>query len=155
MKNTLLTTMLWLAALSGGYAQTTTSYTLPVQTCASGVENCYYEIANGSASGVFEAGGYWTQFDYRAYPGQNPGYQADYCNGTAAWTVAATPDLGPTAFLYSFTCQGTDLNGVTSVLTATIQAHSFVYSYTCGGRVRTTCHQTQWAIDEGVLTIVK
>lgn len=132
-------------------AQTTTStYTLPTGTvCSSGVENCYYEIANGAQSGVFEAGGYWTQFDYRAYPGQNPGYNADYCQGTAVWTVADTPDLGPTAKFYTMNCQAHDLHGVASTLHAEIHAHSYQATYTCGTRVRTICHQTRWAIDDG------
>jgi hypothetical protein len=112
------------------------------------VENCYYEIANGAQSGVFEAGGYWTQFDYRAYPGQNPGYNADYCQGTAVWTVADT-DLGPAAKFYTMDCQAHDLVGVPSTLHAEIHAHSYVATYTCGGRVRTICHQTRWAIDDG------
>ena len=108
-------------------AQTTTTYVLPAgMVCNSGVENCYYEIANGSQSGVFEAGGYWTQFDYRAYPGQNPGYNADYCYGTAVWTVAETPDLGPTAYFYTMDCQAKDLYGVPSKLHAEIHTHSYV-----------------------------
>jgi hypothetical protein len=131
-------------------AQTTTTYVLPTGTvCGSGVENCYYEIANGAQSGVFEAGGYWTQFDYRAYPGQNPGYNADYCQGTAVWTVAATPALGPTAQFYTMDCQAKDLHGVPSTLHAEIHAHSYVATYVCGTRVRTICHQTRWAIDDG------
>ena len=131
-------------------AQITTTYTLPTGTvCNGGVENCYYEIANGSQSGVFEAGGYWTQFDYRAYPGQNPGYNADYCNGTAVWSVGATPALGSTAYLYVMDCQATDLYRVPSMLHAEIYVHSFVATYPCGGRVRTICHQTRWQIDPG------
>ena len=131
-------------------AQTTTNYVLPTGTlCNSGVENCYYQIANGSQSGVFEAGGYWTQFDYQSYPGQNPGYNADYCQGTAVWTVAYTPDLGPTANFYTMDCQAHDSHGVPSTLHAEIHAHSYVATYPCGSRVRTTCHQTRWAIDDG------
>jgi hypothetical protein len=138
-------------------AQTTTTYILPAGTvCSSGVESCYYEIANGSQSGVFEAGGYWTQFDYRAYPGQNPGYNADYCYGTAVWNAADTPQLGSTAKLFTMTCQAKDLYGVPSTLEAEIYAHSYVATYVCGGRVRTICHQTRWAIDSNsVLKITK
>jgi hypothetical protein len=137
-------------------AQTTTTYILPTGTvCSSGIENCYYTIDNGSQSGIFEAGGYWTQFDYRAFPGQNPGYNADYCNGTAVWSVADTPDLGATAKFYVMDCKATDLHGVTSQLHAEIQAHSYVATYTCGTRVRTTCHQTRWAVDSGDLKITK
>jgi hypothetical protein len=163
-----LALLLLLIALptSPAAAQTVTTYDLSTATptlnstgpmiCSSGPENCYYEIANGSQSGVFEAGGYWTQFDYRAYPGQNPGYNADYCNGTAVWSTAATPALGPTAFLYVMDCRATDLHGVPSTLHAEIYAHSFVATYPCGGRVRTICHQTRWQIDPGsVLTIAK
>ena len=140
-------------------AQTTTLYDLSTATptlngsgpmiCSSGPANCYYEIANGSASGVFETGGYWTQFDYRAFPNQNPGYNADYCDGTAVWNVAATPGLGPTAYLYVMNCQAMDLVGVPSALHAEVYAHSFVATYVCGGRVRTICHQTRWQIDPG------
>jgi hypothetical protein len=140
-------------------AQTTNIYDLSTATptlngtgpmiCRSGPANCYYEITNGAQSGVFETGGYWTQFDYRAYPGQNPGYNADYCNGTAVWSVVATPALGPTAYLYGMNCQATDLHGVPSLLHAEIYAHSFVATYVCGGRVRTICHQTRWQIDPG------
>jgi len=134
---------------ASGLAQTTNNYVLPTGTvCNGGVENCYYEIANGAQSGVFEAGGYWTQFDYRAYPGQNPGYNADYCQGTAVWTVADT-DLGPTAKFYTMDCQAQDLHGVPSILHAEIHTHSYVATYACGGRVRTICHQTRWAIDDG------
>ena len=137
-------------------AQTTTTYTVPAgMVCASGVENCYYEIANGAQSGVFEAGGYWTQFDYRAYPGQNPGYNADYCNGTAVWTVANTPDLGPTAYFYTMDCQATDLNRAPSKLHVEINAHSFVATYACGTKVRTICHQTRWQLDSGFIAITK
>ncbi|HUI28508.1 MAG TPA: hypothetical protein VL403_20690 [Candidatus Kryptonia bacterium] len=144
--------------------QTTAVYDLATATptlngtgpmvCSSGPENCYYEIANGSQSGVFETGGYWTQFDYRAYPGQNPGYNADYCNGTAVWSVVATPNLGPTAYLYAMDCQATDLHGVPSTLHAEIYSHSFVATYVCGGRVRTICHQTRWQIDPGSLLAI-
>ena len=131
-------------------AQTTTNYVLSTGTlCNSGVENCYYQIANGSQSGVFEAGGYWTQFDYQSYPGQNPGYNADYCQGTAVWTVADTPDLGPTSKFYTMDCHAHDLHGVPSTLHAEIHAHSYLATYTCGSRVRTICHQTRWAIDAG------
>ena len=144
--------MLILTALVAIFAlaQTTTTYILPTGTvCSSGVENCYYEIANGAQSGVFEAGGYWTQFDYRAYAGQNPGYNADYCEGTAVWTVADTPNLGPTSKFYTMVCQAHDLHGVPSTLRAEIHAHSYVATYTCGTRVRTICNQTRWAIDDG------
>ena len=140
-------------------AQTTTLYDLSTAVptlngsgpmiCSSGPANCYYEIANGAQSGVFETGGYWTQFDYRAFPGQNPGYNADYCNGTAVWSVTATPDLGPTAYLYVMNCQATDLHSVPSALHSEIYAHSFVATYVCGARVRTICHQTRWQIDPG------
>jgi hypothetical protein len=131
-------------------ALTTTTYTLPTRmVCTSGVENCYYEIADGSQSGLFETGGYWTQFDYRAYPGQNPGYNADYCQGTELWTVADTPAMGATAKFYTMDCHAHDLNGVPSIIHAEIHAHSFVATYPCGGRVRTICHQTRWMIDDG------
>ena len=38
--------------------------------------------------GRFEAGGNWTQFQYEAFQGQNPGYTALFSNGTAVSTVA-------------------------------------------------------------------
>ena len=137
-------------------AQTTTTYNFPSgMVCSSGVENCYYEIANGAQSGVFEAGGYWTQFDYRAYPGQNPGYNDEYCNGTAVWTVAATPDLGPTAQFYTMDCHATDLHNVPSTLHVEVNAHSYVATYICGTKIRTICHQTRWTIDHGFIAITK
>jgi hypothetical protein len=75
-------------------AQTTGPiYVLPAGTiCNSGIEGCYYEnlmstLADGSVVyGRFEAGGYWTQFQYEASKGQNPGYKAQYCNGIALLT---------------------------------------------------------------------
>jgi hypothetical protein len=142
--------------------QTTTTYDLSTAVPSLGssgpmvcsdVQNCYFEIANGAQSGVFMSGGYWTQFDYRAFPGQNPGYNADYCAyGTppgATWNIADTPALGPTAKLFTYDCHASDLHGVPSVLHAEIYAHSYVATYVCGGRVRTVCHQTRWAIDSG------
>jgi hypothetical protein len=139
-------------------AQTTNTYTLPVgTTCNSGVENCSYEIANGAQSGVFLAtAGYNMQFQYRAFPGQNPGYEAEYCNGLGTWTVADTPALGPTSKFYTMDCQSKNLTGVPSAMHAEIHAHSYVVTYPCGGRVRTICHQTRWAIDDGsTLAITK
>jgi len=156
MRNILTALIFGAAIATAAIAQTTTTYNFPTgMVCNSGVENCYYEIANGSQSGVFEAGGYWTQFDYRSYPGQNPGYNADYCNGTAVWTVASTPDLGPTAQFYTMDCHATDLHGVPSKLHVEVNAHSYVATYTCGTRVRTICHQTRWQIDHGFIVIAK
>src|SRR5438552_13291096 len=111
-------------------AQTTTNYVLPTGTlCNSGVENCYYQIANGGQSGLFETGGYWTQFDYQAYPGQNPGYNADYCQGTAVWTVAYTPDLGPTANFTPMICKRKNSIGVPPTLTPRFNATVNVAPY--------------------------
>src|SRR5215467_8740664 len=81
-------------------AQTTTTYTVPgghnaegnpVTVCR-GIESCSFHNLTATAVdgstlwGLFGAGGYWTQFDYQAFQGQNPGYKAQYCNGTESWT---------------------------------------------------------------------
>ena len=100
-----------LLALCGiAAAQTTTTYTMPDGIICQTVEGCYYHNLTATAPddsmlwGLFEAGGYWTQFDYQAFQGQNPGYKALYCNGTAVWTTA-TMDNGDTQYVMD--CQGT------------------------------------------------
>src|SRR6266480_1070977 len=102
----ILTIALLLTASLG--AQTST-YTLPTTVC-SNPQNCNYEIAADAQSGLFQAStGYWMQFQYRAFPGQNPGYDAEYCNALGAWSVADTPELGPTAKLFTMSCDSHNL----------------------------------------------
>jgi len=151
-----------LLALSGiAAAQTTTTYTMPDGLICQTVEGCYYHNLTASAPdgstlwGLFEAGGYWTQFDYQAFQGQNPGYKALYCNGTAVWATA-TMDNGGTQYVMD--CQATP-DGTSSdpqaKVHAEIEAHSFVVTYVCGVKVRTICHQTKWAVDAGTLAITR
>lgn len=154
---TTLKTIFALLILTGALlAQTPTTYTLPAGTvCGNGVQTCNFTTPNGLGH-LQTSSGYWTQFQYLSYPGQNPGYNADYCQGYAAWTVADTPDLGPTSRLYTLSCRATDLHDVPSTILIEVHAHSFVYTYPCGSRVRTTCRQTQWLVDPGsFITITK
>jgi hypothetical protein len=141
--------LLTLAGIAG--AQT---YTIPAGETCTTIEGCSYRNLTATASdgstlwGLFEAGGYWTQFQYQAFEGQNPGYAAVYCNGTAAWTTAAM-DNGDT--LYQMHCRATGQ----PALEASIEAHSHVESYVCyspkgGSHI---CTRTVWAVDAGTLTI--
>lgn len=79
MTKRILMLALLLAGLLAG--QTTTTYTISAgTTCNSRIESCSYQnltatTPDGSALwGLFGAGRYYTQFDYQAYKGQNPGY---------------------------------------------------------------------------------
>ena len=143
-------------------AQTTTTYAIPAGTvCTSSIQNCGYHnltatSPNGSTLwGLFGAGGYWTQFDYQAFQGQDPGYKAQYCNGTAVWTTA-NMDNGGT--LYTMDCQASP-DGTSSdppaKLHAEVEAYSFVVSYVCGVKVHTICHKTEWSVDAGSLAITQ
>jgi hypothetical protein len=140
-------------------AQTTTTYIMPAGNNCPSIEGCYYhnltaKAADGSTVwGFFEAGGYWTQFQYQAFEGQNPGYKALFCNGTATWTTAAM-DSGNT--LYTMDCQASPdrtSGDPPAKIHAEIEAHSYVFTYVCGVKVRTKCHQTRWAVDAGTLAI--
>jgi hypothetical protein len=139
------------------WAQTSTTYTLPTTVCNASPENCSYEIANGDQSGLFQATtGYWMQFQYRAFPGQNPGYDAEYCNALGTWSAADTPELGSTAKLFTMDCDSHTMStGLPSHMHAEIYAHSYVVTYICGGRVRTTCRATRWQVDSGSLAITR
>ena len=138
-------------------AQTTTTYLFPSGTVCTNIEGCYYEnlTAPGPLYGRFEAGGYWTQFQYEAYLGQNPGYKAQYCNGTAVWT-SALMDNGHT--FYTMDCNAS-ADGTSSdppaKIHVEIEAHSYVETYVCGVRVRTICRQTRWTVDSGDLAITQ
>lgn len=158
-KRTALATLLLLAPAFSAKAQTTT-YTIPTGTvCSSSVEGCYYEnLTSTQADGTvlygrFEAGGYWTQFQYEAFAGQNPGYKAQYCNGTEVWTAAT---LDSTHNEYTMDCNAsadqTSQDGPVQIHVV-IDAHSFVATYTCGVRVRYVCHATRWMVDDGLMTI--
>jgi hypothetical protein len=137
-----------------GIAAAQTVYAIPAGATCSNLEGCYYENLTATAPdgstlwGRFEAGGYWTQFQYEAYQGQNPGYAADYCSGTAVWSTAAM-DTGDT--LYTMHCQ----SGNQPAVNVSIQAHSYVERYVCyspkgGSHI---CTKTVWAVDEGTVTI--
>jgi hypothetical protein len=129
--------------------------------CTGNIEGCYYHNLTATAPdgstlwGIFQAGGYWTQFGYQAFEGQNPGYKGLYCNGTEVWTTAAM-DNGDT--FYTMDCQASS-DGTSSdppaKLHAEIEGHSFVITYVCGVKVRTICHQTKWYVDAGTLAITE
>lgn len=123
--------ILMLALLLAGLlaVQTTTTYTIPAgTTCNSRIESCSYQnltatAPDGSALwGLFGAGGYYTQFDYQAYKGQNPGYKAQYCNGTRVWTVAS---IDSTHNEYTMDCNASGNDGLAQIHVV-IDAHSFV-----------------------------
>lgn len=132
-------------------AQTPTTYTLPAgSVCGNGVENCILTVAGGLGR-LQTSNGYWTQLQYLAYQTQNPGYDAEYCVGPAAWIVA---DTGLSSRLYTLSCQSRNLASVPSTMYIEVHAHSFIYSYTCGSRIRATCRQTQWVLDPGSFVTV-
>ena len=156
-----ITVVLMITGTAAG--QTTTTYTVPSGTdCVGSINGCTLHNLTATAPdgatlyGWFAGGTYWTQFDYQAFLGQNPAYKATYCAGTGTYVESATPDLGPTAALWTLDCQGTP-DGTSSDgpvnIHVELQAHSYVATYVCGGRVRTICHQTRWAIDDGTVSL--
>jgi hypothetical protein len=155
-KRTALATLLLLARAFSAKAQTTT-YTIPTgKVCSSSVEGCNYEnLTSTQADGTvlygrFEAGGYWTQFQYEAFAGQNPGYKAQYCNSTE---VSTQPPLtAPTTMDCNASADQTSQDGPVQIHVV-IDAHFFVATYTCGVRVRYVCHATRWMVDDGLMTI--
>jgi hypothetical protein len=156
-----ITLVLTIAGAAAG--QTTTTYTVPSGTdCGGSINGCTLHNLTATAPdgttlyGWFAGGTYWTQFDYQAFPGQNPAYKATYCPGTGTYVESATPDLGPTAAFFTLDCQGTP-DGTSSDgpvnIHVELQAHSYVVTYVRGIRVRTFCHQTHWAIDDGTVSL--
>jgi hypothetical protein len=144
-----------------GIAAAQITYTIPVGTTCHNIEGCTYHNLIATAPhgsllyGFFEAGGYWTQFQYQNSPTQNPGYKAVYCNGTAAWTTATMDSNGDT--FYVMDCQanadGTS-NDPPTVIHVEIAAHSFTLKEPCGAKGgRHICTVTEWYVDDGTVTI--
>jgi len=141
-------------------AQTTgpTYVITPGTICNSGIEGCYYEnlmstLTDGSAAyGRFEAGGYWTQFQYEASKGQNPGYKAQYCNGTGVWNVTmADPTHGKWTMDCNASPDQTSSDGPVEIH-ADITAHKISFTEPCG---RWLCHISEWIVDEGSVTLTQ
>ena len=154
-----------LALLTPALAQVpavTTSYTIPATRCYPSPEACTYHpdgIPN-DGFGRFQTGAQWTKLVFDSY-------DAEYCDigpfndqPSQVWSVADTdippPPLTDPGFsdqsdvkLFTMDCATTTLSGGYSAqvghnLHAELYAYSYLHTYVCGGRVRTTCHRTEW-----------
>jgi hypothetical protein len=156
------------------FAQTTTNYAIPSgqQACSTnGPQTCTFYpdgiVRNGY--GRFQTGTYWTQLVFDSYNAENCWDPFTYAP-SQVWQVAdtdITPGPLPTVVsptisyssqsgvkLYTMDCASSTLVGGHTLqeghtVHAEILAYSYTRNYVCGSRVRTVCHQTQWATVEG------